>query len=94
MFYVREGALYQIIPLSVSIVSGVTGYHTDLDISLKVGRADILLVDDDGGNALETYYMDALNSQNRQYEHYDKRDHLLVRGHLSYWDSSSFGKGY
>ncbi|UCE18508.1 MAG: dockerin type I repeat-containing protein, partial [Gemmatimonadota bacterium] len=79
VFSVGAGASYHPVSLELSLFANNDFYTTVLSGELVVGRPDLLLVDDDGGEGCEVYYMSALDGQGRSYEVYDR----LAEGELS-----------
>ncbi|UCE17819.1 MAG: hypothetical protein JSV84_13210 [Gemmatimonadota bacterium] len=56
----------------LSVFSNGDHYSTVLQFRIVVERAPILLVDDDGGDTLETYFTEALSAQDWGYDYYDR----------------------
>ena len=56
----------------LSLNSNGNHYSTTLTFDVIFERADVLLVDDDGGDGCEVYYADALSRQGRSYEVYER----------------------
>lgn len=78
LFSVSHEASYRRAPFTLTISANGNQYQSDIGFEVKIGRAEVLLVDDDGGDNLETYYMDALQVQSRSHERYDR----LLEGRL------------
>ncbi|UCE18506.1 MAG: hypothetical protein JSV84_16915 [Gemmatimonadota bacterium] len=72
LFRIDDETPYHNRSFDLSVSSNSNHYSTVLSFEIVIERADILLVDDDGGDGCEVYYLDALNRQGRSYEVYER----------------------
>ena len=72
VFRVDDETQHHYVSFHLTAYSNGDHYVTNLTFEVIVERANILLVDDDGGDTLEVYFTEALNEQNWSRDYHDR----------------------
>ncbi len=75
---INSKAKPEIIPLSLKIIEGKGFYQTLINFNLAIGQGRILLVEDDGGFDLSSYYIEAFNILGIPYLHWNSQQQGAV----------------
>ncbi|UCE17102.1 MAG: hypothetical protein JSV84_09340 [Gemmatimonadota bacterium] len=71
-----------VIPFTLSIFEGDAYYSTVVQFHVRMGQGKVLIVEDDNGSALSSYYEDALQAVFVQYDMWDTEEDDLIPTHV------------
>lgn len=86
VFSVVDETPYHPTSFALSVFANDDFYQTSHPVEAVIERADVLLIDDDGGDDVEQWYIMALNGQDWSHERFDRRtegglDSVLASDH-------------
>lgn len=71
VFSVDENAEAHEVTFTLTITDGATAYENIEEIVQMIGRPDVILIDDDGGNLFEAWYISDLDSLEVVFDYWD-----------------------